>query len=67
MSNGKTKYRVMQPVKIDGREETFWNRVGTAFANPGHGDKKASIKVMLSSVPLSGELVLFEDDGKEAA
>ena len=55
----KTRYNVMQPVYREGREKPFWQRLGTAFENPGKNGSPASISVKLDSLPMQGDLVLF--------
>jgi hypothetical protein len=55
----KTRFNVMQPVYREGREKPFWQRLGTAFENPGKNGSPASISVKLDALPMSGDLVLF--------
>lgn len=59
------KYSVMQPINRDGRDNTFWQRVGTAFENPAKGGEGVvSISVLMDSLPLGGKVVLFPDNGE---
>ena len=51
------QFRVMQPISRGGK--TVWSRIGTAWENQG---KTPCITVKIDSAPLSGELVLFEDE-----
>lgn len=57
----RTVYHVMQPVYRDGRDKPYWQRLGTAFANPGKNGALGSISVKLDALPLQGELVLFAE------
>lgn len=49
-------YIATVPVESNGK--TYFNRVGVAFLQ--REGSKSFMKIMLSAVPLSGELVLFE-------
>ncbi len=51
------RFRVMQPINRGGK--THWSRIGTAWENQG---KTPCITVKIDSVPLTGDIVLFEDD-----
>ena len=68
--NGKKQYRVVTPIRREGKEDPFWMRLGTAWENPGKDGKAPSISVRLDAMPVSrdpnkgAELVLFVDDGK---
>ncbi len=63
----KRRFRVVAPIKREGQEKPFWSRVGMAFENEPKEGKAATISIKLDSLPLGGELVLFEDDGSDAA
>ena len=56
------QYRVASPVKYEknGKTETFWQNLGRAFPI-----KDGGISIKLNGLPISGELVLFEDDGEK--
>lgn len=49
-------YTVTAPVEVNGK--TYFNRVGVAFLQ--REGSKSFMKIRLSAVPISGELVLFE-------
>ena len=55
----RARYNVMQPVYREGRDKPFWQRLGTAFENPGKNGGPASISVKLDALPMGGDLVLF--------
>ncbi len=59
----KTMFRVVSPVKREGDEKTFWQRVGIAFENFDTNGQRTSISLRLNALPVNGELVLFPDDG----
>jgi len=61
----KTRYRVMAPIHREGRDNTFWLRLGTAFANPAKNGNPPSISVKLDASPIGGELVMFVDDERD--
>ncbi len=61
----KTRYRVMAPIQRDGKDKTFWLRLGTAFTNPAKNGNPPSIRVKLDAQPLGGELVMFVDDDRD--
>jgi hypothetical protein len=67
MSKTSTRFRAVSPIRREGQEKTFWLRCGTAFENPGKNGSPPSISVKLDALPVNGELVLFEDDGKDDA
>jgi hypothetical protein len=61
----KTRYRVMAPIQREGKDKTFWLRVGTAFVNPARNGAPPSISVKLDALPAGGDLVLFVDEDRE--
>ncbi len=61
----KTRYRVMAPIRREGRDKPFWLRLGTAFANPAKNGAPPTITVKLDASPIGGELVMFVDDERE--
>ena len=61
----KTRYRVMAPIRRDGRDKPFWLRLGTAFANPAKNGAPPTITVKLDASPIGGELVMFVDDERD--
>ena len=62
----KTVLRVVTPVKRDGDEKTFWQRIGMAFENFDNDGQRKSISVRLNALPVNGEIVLFPDDGNRS-
>ena len=58
--------RVVTPVKRDGDEKTFWQRIGMAFENFDNDGQRKSISVRLNALPVNGEIVLFPDDGNRS-
>ena len=64
-SGDRTRYRVMAPIQRDGKDKTFWQRLGTAFMNPAKNGNPPSISVKLDSLPIGGDLVLFVDEERE--
>ncbi len=61
----KTRYRVMAPIQREGKDKTFWLRLGTAFVNPARNGNPPSISVKLDAQPIGGELVMFVDDDRD--
>jgi hypothetical protein len=57
--------RVVTPVKREGEEKTFWQRIGMAFENYGDDGHRKSISIRLNALPVNGEMVLFPDDDRD--
>ena len=64
----KVRYRVVTPVvrydRGGRREATIWHPIGMAWENPGKNGRPPNITIKLNSLPFSGELVLFRDEGR---
>ncbi len=63
----RTIFRVVTPVKRDGEEKPFWQRIGMAFQNVDDDGATKSISVRLNALPVNGEIVLFPDDGNRGS
>ncbi len=63
----KTVFRVVTPIKREGEEKTFWQRIGMAFENVDDSGATKSISVRLNALPVNGEIVLFPDDGNRGS
>ena len=65
--NGRKRYRVSAPVERDGLERPRWPRLGTGFENEPKDGRPPTITVKLDAHPMGDTLILFEDDGRDAA
>jgi len=63
----KAVFRVVTPVKRDGDDKTFWQKIGMAFENLDDGGGTKSISVRLNALPVNGEIVLFPEDGNRGS
>lgn len=64
-ASGKRQFRVVNPIRREGQEKPFWLRVGTAWENEAKDGKPATFHIKIDALPMNGELVLFEDDGRD--